>query len=117
MEDKQELPQKAGDVGYYFNEFSNWITEHLLAMGLSDFYTDVIRVFILLAIMLLISWIANVIVKRYVVKAIERIIKKTKSNYDDYLIKRRVLNKLSHLVPALIVLLYIGTIFNNSPAI
>ena len=117
MEDKQELPQKAGEVGYYFNEFSNWITEHLLAMGLSDFYTDVIRVFILLAIMLFISWIANVIVKRYVVKAIERIIKKTKSNYDDYLIKRRVLNKLSHLVPALIVLLYIGTIFNNSPAI
>ncbi len=117
MEDKQEVIRKAGDVGYFFNEASNWITEQLLALGLNDFYSNIIRIVILLAVMLFTAWIADVIVKRYVVKAIERILKKTKTNYDDYLIKRRVLNKLSHLVPALIVLLYIGTIFNNSPAI
>ncbi len=117
MEDKQEVIRKAGDVGYFFNEASNWITEQLLALGLNNFYSNIIRIVILLAVMLFTAWIADVIVKRYVVKAIERILKKTKTNYDDYLIKRRVLNKLSHLVPALIVLLYIGTIFNNSPAI
>jgi miniconductance mechanosensitive channel len=117
MEDKQELLKEAGDVGYYFDKVSEWITEHLLSMGLSDFYADVIRVFILLTVMLLISWVADVIVKRYVVKAFERLFIKTKSKYDDYIIKRRVLIKLSHIVPALIMLLYIGAIFNNSPSV
>ncbi len=117
MEDKQELVKEAGDVGFFFNEASNWITEQLLALGLNDFYANIIRIVILLAVMLLVSWIANFLVKRYVVKAIERILKKTKTNYDDYIIKRRVFNKLSHLVPALIVLLYIDTIFNNLPVI
>ncbi len=117
MEDKQEFVKKAGDVGFHFDQVNGWITEQLLEIGLSNFYVDILRVVILLTFMLLVSWIADIIVKRYVLKAIERIFKKTKSKYDDYLIKRRVFVKLSHIVPALIILFYIGTVFNNLPVV
>ncbi len=117
MEDKQEVIRKAGDIGYFFNEASKWITEQLLALGLNDFYSNIIRIVILLAVMLFTAWVADIIAKRYIVKTIERILKKTKTNYDDYIIKRRVFNKLSHIVPALIILFYSGTIFNNLPVV
>lgn len=117
MEDKQEIVREAGNKGFYVDQASNWITDKLLGWGLSDFYADIVRVVILLAVMVLISWVANIIVKRYVVKGIERILKKTKTKYDDYIIERRVLDKLSHIVPAIVILLYIGTVFNNFPFI
>ena len=50
----------------------------------------------------IIAFIANFITKNFILRAIKHIIKKSKTSWDDILIERKVLRRLSHLAPALI---------------
>jgi len=116
MEVKQEIVKDTGAATSYASELNNWITEHLMALGLSEFYADVTRIILLLVVMVLLSWAANVITKRFIVAVLDRFMKKTKTKYDDFLVERKVFHKLSHLAPAVVVLLSIDVIFYNFPA-
>ncbi len=115
MEDKQELVKEVGVLAGYFKDINSWLTEHLLALGLNDFSANMVRIFILVIAMLLLSWAADVIAKRFIVKVLDVFFKKTKSKYDDYLVKRKVFHKLSHLAPAVVILLMTGVIFYDFP--
>jgi len=115
MEDKQELVKEVGMMSTYFSNVNTWILEHLTALGLSDFAANVVRIIILLAIMIIVSWLADYIAKRIIVSILDRFFKKTKSKYDDYLVKRKVFHKLAHIAPALVVLFMIGVVFNDFP--
>ncbi len=115
MEDKQELVKEVSMMGTYFKDINAWILEHLTALGLNDFSANVVRIIILLAVMVLVSWLADFIAKRIIVNILDRFFKKTKSTYDDYLVKRKVFHKLAHIAPALVVLFMIGIVFNDFP--
>jgi miniconductance mechanosensitive channel len=116
MEDKQELVKEVSMMSTYFNDINRWILEHLTALGLNDFTANAVRVVILLAIMILVSWLADYVAKRIIVNILDRFFKKTKSSYDDYLVKRKVFHKLAHIAPALVVLFMIGIVFNDFPS-
>ena len=117
MEDKQEIVKEPGVAISYFNDLNAWITEHLMALGFNEFYADITRIILLLILMVFLSWVADVIMKRFIVALLNRFLKKTKTKYDDYLVERKVFHKLSHLAPALVVLVSIGIIFNDFPAL
>jgi miniconductance mechanosensitive channel len=116
MEDKQELVKEVSMMSTYFNDINRWILEHLTALGLNDFTANAVRVVILLAIMILVSWLADYVARRIIVNILDRFFKKTKSSYDDYLVKRKVFHKLAHIAPALVVLFMIGIVFNDFPS-
>ena len=52
---------------------------------------------------LLLSVILNFVAKKVILKIFGIIIKKTKSSWDDILLNRGVFNRLSHIVPALVI--------------
>ena len=82
------------------------IKEWFIGFGFSEsaaFYAKTIVIFLLV---LIISLIAYFIANRILVNAIRKFVKSTKSDWDDILLNRKLLNRFSHLVPAIILYVY-----------
>lgn len=58
-----------------------------------------------LLIILILAVIANYITKRYLISLLNKIVNRTKFEWDDILVKRRVFTNLAHLAPAIVVYL------------
>lgn len=56
-------------------------------------------------------WITN----RFVVDIVHRIVKSTKNQYDDFLLEKKVFNKLAQITPALIINLTLPSIIVDAP--
>ncbi|MGB0951902.1 MAG: mechanosensitive ion channel family protein [Planctomycetota bacterium] len=54
------------------------------------------------ALVLFAAWLANLITKRVILKAVRMFVGKTKAQWDDKLVERKIFHKLSHLAPALV---------------
>jgi miniconductance mechanosensitive channel len=52
---------------------------------------------------LLLSFVANFVAKRYIVSALTYVISKSKSKWDDAVLRQRTLNRIAHLAPAVII--------------
>jgi len=55
------------------------------------------------ALVIALSIIANIIAKRIIIKAITHLISRTKTKWDDILLKRKFFDQLSHFAPALVI--------------
>ena len=79
--------------------FRNW----LIDIGVSESPALYLGwVGIALAILIL-AYAANYIAKRFLLAGVSYFVKKTKTNWDDVLLKRKVFTRLSHFAPALII--------------
>ncbi len=58
---------------------------------------------ILLVLVLLLAFFANYITKKIILRLVNRLVKTTSTQWDDFLMKRGVFTLMSHLVPAVII--------------
>jgi miniconductance mechanosensitive channel len=58
---------------------------------------------------LLLAWIADSLTKRYLLRVITRVIKRTEFTWDDVILRRKVFNRLANVAPAVVV--YYGVPF------
>jgi len=80
------------------------ILENYLAnLWLSAPLAKMISYCIIAVAVVLISFVANFVAKRWIVGTITRIVKKSKSTWDDILVERKVFWRLSHIAPALVI--------------
>lgn len=61
-------------------------------------------------VIVIVTWIANIITKKTLLQVLKRLAKRTKTNWDDILLEKKVFNRLAHIVPALIVFYSIGIV-------
>ena len=54
------------------------------------------------------AWVANWIAARFLQRVLARFAARTRTTWDDHIVKRRVLRRLAHVVPALVVYIGIG---------
>ena len=54
------------------------------------------------------AWVSNWITARFLHRVLARFATRTRTTWDDHLVKRRVLHRLAHVVPALVVYVGIG---------
>jgi miniconductance mechanosensitive channel len=59
-----------------------------------------------LAVVLAIAWLGNYITKKFVLRFVNRMVTKSKTQWDDALAKHHVFALLSHLVPAIIIYVF-----------
>ena len=52
---------------------------------------------------LLLAWLSYIITKKFILSAIQKLIKRTKTEYDDILLNKKVLNRLSLILPLIIL--------------
>ena len=79
--------------------FQDW----LIQLGLSQQLAGLIRAVILIALVILLAWIVDFISRKILLASISRLVKKSKNRWDDILLQRRVLQRIAHIAPAVVV--------------
>ncbi|MGQ9845919.1 MAG: mechanosensitive ion channel family protein [Bacteroidales bacterium] len=79
------------------------IKRWLIDLGLSAFYAELLKLVIVVLIVFIISYVANLLTKKFIFVIVSRIVKKTTFTWDDILLKNKVFYRFSHIVPALII--------------
>ena len=69
----------------------------------------------LLVAVLALAWLANFITKKIILAVVHRLVKKSKTQWDDMFLQRGVFTLLSHLVPAVIVYVFAPVVFFDTP--
>ncbi len=80
------------------------IIENLvLTLNMNEFYTDLLVFASLIVMILILSFLANIITKKYLQNYIHKLAEKSANKMDDVLIKNKVFSNLAHLAPALVI--------------
>lgn len=90
-------------------QFTTWL------MDLALWEQVVVRIALFLAVAVL-AWVVNVFVKTLVLRAIKAIAKKTKNEWDNYLIKNKFFTRLAHIAPALVFYAFGRIVFAGYPS-
>jgi miniconductance mechanosensitive channel len=79
------------------------VVELLRYLGFSESVTKLAEPALLALTVLLLAVIANWIAKRVLLTALQRFVRRTRTNWDDILHEKRFFGRLSHIAPALVV--------------
>lgn len=82
----------------------NWILDR----GGDLSTADILARGILLGLIILLSFIADLLAKRFILRGLTAIVNRTKTQWDDVILRKKVFNRLAHLAPALVIYLFIS---------
>ncbi|MFO7843557.1 MAG: mechanosensitive ion channel [Bacteroidales bacterium] len=91
------------------------LKEFLLSLGLPESYASGIKIFLIVLIVLFLSWLAYFIVKKVLINAINKIVRNTRNKWDNIIFNRQVLNRIAHLAPAIVIYYFAALGLNNFP--
>jgi len=89
----------------------NWF----ISIGLNTFFSDMLTKTLLSILVILLSFVSVFIVQRLILKIVERVVEKTKTHWDDIFVKEKVFNRLSYLVPGIIINSMLPVIYEGDP--
>ncbi len=93
------------------NNLTHAINDYLISLGVSDSLAKYINMFALLLIALIIIYFIDFLIKKLLLNTFAAISSKSKSNFDDLLIKNRTPRKIAHIVPLILAYKFIPIIF------
>ena len=79
------------------------IEELLTRWGLPENYVTLLNILAGIILIVIIAIVTDIVLKKVIINVIERIVKKSKTIWDDILLNKKILTRLSHLAPALII--------------
>jgi miniconductance mechanosensitive channel len=82
----------------------NWI----LDKGLDVDTADLIARGLIFGLIILLSFIADLLAKRFILRGLTAIVDRTKTQWDDVILRKKVFNRLAHLAPAIVIYLFIS---------
>ena len=88
-----------------------WYAELLNKTSMSESLVILIENATIILVTALLAILADYLVKRIIIASIHRIARRSKNNWDDIFVERKVFNKLAHLAPAIIVYYALQYIF------
>ena len=80
-----------------------WFKDIFTQAGLSYSQSSFLSTIALVLIVMLLSWLSNIIAKAVIVKVVTGIVRRTESEWDDIFLEQKVFTRLSHLAPALVI--------------
>ena len=83
------------------------IIEFFIAIGLSQTFIDRLIPFIVLFIIIVVAWLADLISRTIIVNIVLKIVGKTRVKWDDILFSRKILVSLSHIVAPVLIYLWL----------
>ncbi len=96
---------------YLSNLFKEWLTQ----LGLSEHSAKMIEDYAGLILIIFLSFIVYFLVKKFLIKIVHAIATKSKNKWDDILMERKVLVRISYLIPLLIVNFFIPYLLSDYP--
>lgn len=92
---------------YFFELFSN--------LGVPASFINTLITLVYLAMVTLLAWFSDFLGRGIIHSVIRRITIRTKTDWDDILVSRKVFSRLSHLLPAVIIYLLFPELFKAYP--
>lgn len=81
----------------------NNLQEWLSSFGVNDYFSHFLGIVIIISGIIIVSLLGNYITKNIILRILKKITSKTKTSWDDIVYERKVFDKLSHLVPAILI--------------
>ncbi|OEK08517.1 mechanosensitive ion channel protein MscS [Flavivirga aquatica] len=91
--------------------FKHLFYDYLLSINASEAMAKYLNMLALLLVLLIIVFIVDFIIRKLLVKAFNQFASVSKSNFDDLLVSNKVPRNIAHIIPLLIALEFIPTVF------
>ncbi len=98
-------------------QFSEDIIQWLIQAGMQHETAILIRMLLFLLVIVMMSFIADRLVKGLFIKIVSRFVKKSKTLWDDVLLERKFFPRLAHFAPALVIFYSIHWVFDGYPVL
>ena len=95
----------------------NNIDKLLVSWGMNPQTADWLDQFIAFALVLIFAFAADLICRKVLLRAISRLVAKTKATWDDFLFNRNVMVYLSHMVAPVVIYLFIPIAFAQTDSV
>jgi miniconductance mechanosensitive channel len=79
------------------------IEQWLVNIGISENLALYLRWISLGLAMIIVAYLSDYLAKRFLLAGVSRVVKKTRTNWDDSLLRRKVFTRLAHIAPALVI--------------
>ena len=97
------------------NSLREHLTQWLSLVGFEQDGITIIQQAAIIALIVILAWIADFVCRRIVVPSIKRIVNKTQTTWDDHLLNERVLDDMCHIIPAIVAYMLLPLAFSNAP--
>ena len=99
----------------FSNDPAIWLKDFLIESGLSYSLASLLSTIGLVLIVVILSWLSNMLAKAVILNIVTRIVKRTSSQWDDIFLEQKVFTRLSHLAPALVIWFMAGWALKTYP--
>lgn len=106
-----EIPAIANSSNFIYQ----WTYDALVNWGVPAAQADIVNMFVLLAILVLILSIVYYGLRKFLVNTLAMLAKRSKTKFDDHLVRNRAMAQLARLVPLLISIQFIPVVFSAFP--
>jgi len=79
------------------------LKDWLINQGIAENFAIILQSVIAVVVVLILAWLSDVISRKVLISIITKLVRKTKTHWDDILLERKVFNKISHFAPAIII--------------
>jgi len=90
------------------------LRDWLINQGIAENLAIILQSAIAVVIVLILAWLSDVISRKVLITVITKLVRRTKTHWDDILLERKVFNKISHFAPAIIINLSAGMISHET---
>ncbi|WP_298555696.1 mechanosensitive ion channel domain-containing protein [uncultured Algibacter sp.] len=99
------------DTVHPHQDLKHIISEYLINLGVSEAVAQYLNMIVLVIGLLLIIFIVDIVIRKLLIGAFTQFAKKSKTNFDDFLISNKVPRNIAHIIPFLIALKFAPNVF------
>lgn len=94
---------------------SHLIYDYLVSLGISENVASYLNMVVLLIGLVIIIFILDFFIRKILLSTFSRIAKRSKSNFDDLLVKNKVPRNIAHIIPLLLAIEFAPMVFADFP--
>jgi len=94
---------------------NHWLTAWLTELGIAENIIPLLALGADIIILLAVALLADIFARRLVLRAIEKIVKRSSTNLDDLFFDKKVFDALAHIAPAIVIRIGAPIVFDDFP--
>lgn len=97
------------------NQIYDWSLSQIETVGIPEQYAHILNVVILLVLTVIAIVVIDYILRGILKSLFIKLIQKSKTTYDDFLVKNKILDHISHIIPLIIAQQFLPVVFVDYP--
>ena len=97
------------------DNFKHILYDYFVSLGVSSSSASYLNMVALLIGLLIVIFIIDFIVRRILLTMFSKLAEKSKSNFDDIMVKNKVFRNVAHIIPLIVAVEYVPMVFSDFP--